>query len=74
MRVAEKMGFVKEGVLRWQHVHRNGTARGKVGNGRGVPRGCSEGDLGRDNMIYGLCWDSWEDGGRNMAQAIMDRQ
>ena len=74
MRVAERMGFVKEGVLRWQCVHRNGTVRGKVGNGRELPRGAFEGNLGRDTVIYGLCWDSWEDGGRHTVQAIMDRR
>ena len=57
MRVVERMGFVREGGLRWQHVHRDGIPRGKVGNGKGVPSGGSEGDLGRDTVIYGLCWD-----------------
>ena len=74
MRVAERMGLVKEGVLRWQHVYRDGIARGKIGHGRGAPMGCSETDLGRDTVVYGLCWDSWEDGGRHMVQAIMDRR
>lgn len=74
MRVAERMGFVKEEVLRWQWVHRDGTARGKVGNGREIPSGASEGDLGRDTAIYGICWDDWEDGGRGTVQAVMNRR
>lgn len=74
MRVAEGMGFVKEGVLRWQHVHRDGIARGKIGNGEEMPKGGAEGDLGRDTVIYGLCWDDWEDGVREKVQAVMDRR
>lgn len=74
MRVAERMGFVREGVLRWQHVYRDGIARGKVGNGRGLPSGSLEGDLGRDTVVYGLCWDVWEEGARHLVQAIMDRR
>ncbi|CAD6573006.1 MAG: hypothetical protein ASARMPRED_005825 [Alectoria sarmentosa] len=74
MRVAERMALVKEGVLRWRHVYRDGIARGKVGNGKGVPNGGAEGDLGRDTVIYGLCWDHWEDGGREKVQAVMDRR
>ena len=46
MRVAEKMGFVKEGLLRWHVVHWDGVARGKVGNRKGLPEGGVEGGLG----------------------------
>lgn len=74
MRAAERIGFVEEGVVRWQHVHRDGIVRGKVGNGREIPGGGSEGDLGRDTVIYGLCWDDWEGGGREKVQASMNRR
>lgn len=74
VRAAEKTGFVKEGVLRWQHVYRDGIARGKVGNGRKILGGGSEGDLGRDTVIYSLCWNDWEGGVREKVQAIIDRR
>lgn len=36
-RVAERMDFIKEGLLRWQQVYRDDIARDKVRNGREVP-------------------------------------
>ncbi|EPQ53104.1 acyl-CoA N-acyltransferase [Gloeophyllum trabeum ATCC 11539] len=74
-RTAERLGFRKEGVLRWAQRFEDGRRRGKVGNGKEQPRGRGgEDDLARDTVLYSLCWDDWEEGGREKVQAIMDRR
>ncbi|TFK51297.1 GNAT family acetyltransferase [Heliocybe sulcata] len=74
-RAAERMGFQKEGVVRWAMRFQHGASKGKQGNGKEVPKGRGNGDdLGRDTVLYSLCWDDWEAGGREKIQAIMDRR
>ncbi|KAI4161330.1 MAG: hypothetical protein LQ342_004997 [Letrouitia transgressa] len=73
-RLAEKMGFRFEAVLRWDRVFRDGKRKGKVGNGRALPRGAGEGDLGRDTVVYAICWDEWEEGGREKVREVMERK
>ncbi|KAK4031202.1 putative N-acetyltransferase [Parachaetomium inaequale] len=73
IRVAERLGFRREGVLRWHYVFRNGLARHKVGNGRPLPPGSEEGDLGRDTVVLSLCWDDWEGGVREHVERAMAR-
>lgn len=72
IRAAERLGFKKEGVMKWQRVFHGGKDRGKVHNGRELPLG--EQDYGRDTVVLAHCWDDWEQGGREKIQAIMDRQ
>jgi len=72
-RTAERMGFKKEGVMKWHRVYPEGKDKGKVHNGREFPRH-GEQDYARDTVIYSQCWDDWEQGGRENVQAIMDRQ
>lgn len=71
VRAGERMGFRKEGILRWDRV----LPSGKVGNGGeervGDPR---QGCPGRDTAILSLCWDDWESGGRERVDAIMARK
>lgn len=69
IRAAERMGFKHEAVLRWDRVLREGREMGKVGNGREVA-----GDIGRDSVMLSLCWDDWEDGGREKVLSIMKRR
>lgn len=69
----ERMGFIKEGIMRW---HRVLPESKKVGwNGReerkGDPR---EGCGGRDSIILSHCFDDWENGGRQKVGTIMDRR
>ena len=73
IRVAERLGFRREGMLRWHYVFRNGVERHKVGNGRPLPPGSDEGDLGRDTVLLSLCWDEWEVGVREHVERAMAR-
>ncbi|KAI4107637.1 MAG: hypothetical protein LQ339_002543 [Xanthoria mediterranea] len=72
-KVAERMGFGFEGVTKWERVFRDGVKKGKVGNGRGVPPGTEEGDLGRDTATFGLSWEEWRDGVRERVRGVMER-
>ncbi|KAJ7444606.1 acyl-CoA N-acyltransferase [Mycena galericulata] len=72
IRAAERMGFRKEALLRWDRV----LAEGKIEDGNGAK--IREGDpnpncLSRDSVLLGLCWDDWEDGVRDAVDAIMHR-
>jgi len=81
---AERMGFRKEGLLRWDRVLHGGWEKGKAGNGRITPqRGLAdqhkgvEGrgkDIGRDTVMLSLCWDDWEEGGREKVKGLMERR
>ncbi|TBU24630.1 hypothetical protein BD311DRAFT_741700 [Dichomitus squalens] len=60
---ARRMGFVFEGVARWEKM----LVEGKPGNGKSVAG--REGDPragmgGRDTAWSSLCWDDWEGGRR----------
>ena len=73
-KVAERMGFVFEGVIKWDKVFKDGMNRGKVENGRGVPPGAEKGDIGRDTALYGISWEEWGNGGREKVGRIMERR
>ena len=73
IRVAERMGFRREGLVRWHMVFRDGVQKGKVGNGRPLPEGSREGDIGRDTVVLGLCWDEWEGGVGERVSELMGR-
>lgn len=63
----ERLGFVREGVLRWDRVLR----QGKEGKASRVDP--KEGCMGRDTIVLSLCWDDWEGGGKEHVRALMDR-
>lgn len=71
IRAAERMGFKREAVLRWAVV----LPEGKVqGNGRERRKGDpKENQLGRDTVVLAICWDDWENGGKEKVDAIMER-
>jgi RimJ/RimL family protein N-acetyltransferase len=74
IRVAERLGFRKEGVLRWHFVFPDGLQTGKSGNGRALPKWSPKSDLGRDTVVLGICWDDWEDGAQEVVRAAMARE
>jgi RimJ/RimL family protein N-acetyltransferase len=72
VRAAERLGFRREAVLRWDRVLPEWKAEG--GNGGGVRMGdLKPSCLGRDTMLLSLCWDDWETGARELVNKIMER-
>lgn len=59
-RLAERMGFQMEGILRWQRIFPAGGRKRKMGNGRELPEGSDADDLGRDTAMLAICWDDWK--------------
>ncbi|KAG1816557.1 acetyltransferase [Suillus variegatus] len=75
IRAAERLGFKKEGIMKWHRVFPGGKDKAKVHNGREMPRGSlDEEDYARDTVVLAHCWDDWEQGGRENIQAIMNRR
>jgi len=66
LRTAEKMGFIREGLLRW--TWRLPPDR----KGKEMPAGRGDGE-GRDSAVFALCWDDWEAGARDMVMKRMAR-
>ncbi|VDC02815.1 unnamed protein product [Peniophora sp. CBMAI 1063] len=67
---AERLGFTKEGVLRWLRV----LPERKEGNGISLREGDPKpNNLGRDTIQLSLCWDDWENGGRAQIEKLMAR-
>ncbi|TFK40365.1 acyl-CoA N-acyltransferase, partial [Crucibulum laeve] len=68
VRAAERLGFVKEGTMRWSWI----LPTDKKGHTieEGSERG--EGD-GRDSVVLAICWDNWEDGVKAHVKMAMDR-
>ncbi|KAK6511612.1 hypothetical protein TWF481_000527 [Arthrobotrys musiformis] len=77
---AEKMGFTKEGVIRWDRVYPGGASTGKQSNGKplvvdGKASHMNENDLGRDSVMFSMCWDDWILGGmKEHVKQRMDRR
>ncbi|KJA23103.1 hypothetical protein HYPSUDRAFT_54529 [Hypholoma sublateritium FD-334 SS-4] len=65
---AEKMGFVREGVMRWSWV----LPPGKEGNVVHEDEERGSGN-GRDSVVLSLCWDRWISGARDVVVARMER-
>ncbi|KAJ7444607.1 acyl-CoA N-acyltransferase [Mycena galericulata] len=72
VRAAERLGFRREGVLRWDRVLPEWKAA--AGNGGTIRGGDSKPNcVGADSVVLGLCWDDWEGGAREAVDAIMRR-
>lgn len=60
MRVAERLGYQKVGVIPYHMKFPRGRSTGKVGNGKPLLPGSHPDDLWRDTVCYTLSWDVWE--------------
>ncbi|KAI3614042.1 hypothetical protein WG66_010861 [Moniliophthora roreri] len=71
--LAQKMGFAKEGILRWHRVLPPSKSVGHNGGGhrKGDPR---EGCGARDTAVLASYWDTWESGQREKVDEIMKRR
>ena len=75
IRLAKRLGFRKEGILRWDRVMPKDRKIMGIGNGSAVRKGDARLDcVGRDTVLFSLCWDDWENGGREKVDAIMARE
>jgi len=75
IRLAERLGFRKEGILRWDRVMPRDRKTMGIGNGSAVRNGDAKLEcVGRDTVLLSLCWDDWENGGREKVDAIMARE
>jgi RimJ/RimL family protein N-acetyltransferase len=71
LRLAERMGFIFEGVVRWSFV----LPEGRQGEQALEPReGDPVGRPGRHSKLLSLCWDDWENGARERVETLMARK
>lgn len=70
VRLAERMGFTKEGTLRWHMALPPVLAKDadKPRDGDKWPE-----RHGRHTVVLGMTWEDWENGGRDVAQKNVDR-
>lgn len=73
IKVAERMGYQKVGVIPYQMKFRSGRTTGKMGNGKALPPGSDPDDLWRDTVYYSLSWDIWESEARAKVEKAMNR-
>lgn len=73
VRVAERMGYEKVGVIPYHFRFPKGKLLGKVGNGRALPPGSDQDDLWRDTMVLSLSWEVWERESKDKVKRAMDR-
>jgi RimJ/RimL family protein N-acetyltransferase len=65
---AERMGMRFEGVLRWNWVLPEGKD-GKTPRSNDPVKG-----VGRDSAVLAICWEDWENGGKEHVEAVMTRR
>ncbi|KAG6907691.1 hypothetical protein DXG01_007794 [Tephrocybe rancida] len=64
VRTAERMRFRREGTIRWSWCLPDGIAGQEAGTGRGNA-------LGRDSILFAVCWDDWENGIKEHIESLM---
>lgn len=70
--LARRMGFKLEGVSRWNYTLPRVEGYPKVGK-EGREGDTGNGLLGRDSNEYAICWDDWENGGRDIVEKAFAR-
>lgn len=60
--------------MRWHMIFRQGAQNHKIGNGRPLRPGSESGELGRDAVFLGLCWEDREQEGRQKVEEAVGRQ
>lgn len=71
VRAAQKMGFIMEGIVRWQRV----LPPEKRDTGSKPPNGDPKPEFyGRDSALLSVCWDDWESGVKEKVSERMARQ
>ena len=71
-RSAEKMGFKKEATLRWYRALE--PIKAGANNKKALRDQDPKADfLGRDTVILSVCWDEWENGGKDFANEMMGK-
>lgn len=73
IKVAERLGFEKVGLIPWHWRYVKGKVRGKIGNGKPPPPGSDPEDVWRDSLTYTLGWDLWEKEAREKVEKAMAR-
>ncbi|KAF8606013.1 acyl-CoA N-acyltransferase [Ceratobasidium sp. AG-I] len=69
IRAAQRMGLKLEGIHRWQRTLDSGKQAGiKVREGDTLQR------PGRHSAMLAMCWDDWQDGGREHVRKVMARR
>ena len=70
LRAAERIGFRREGLIRWQRI----LQEGKEGPSVPSERAALCGNPGRHSWMLAVCWDDWElEGTREFVQERMER-
>ena len=69
--IAERMGFKREGLLRWNIVLPEELSEN--GNKPGEQDKWPE-RYGRHTLVLSVCWDDWEGGVRELVQKNIDRE
>ncbi|KAI0086057.1 acyl-CoA N-acyltransferase [Irpex rosettiformis] len=70
VRLAERMGFTREGMMRWHAILQPVLAK----DGKKPREGEKWVDrYGRDTVFLSVCWDEWENGVKELAQKNVDR-
>jgi RimJ/RimL family protein N-acetyltransferase len=75
VKAAERMGFTKEGIIRWQQVVPFGktASDGAGADTEGLPKGDGQWGPGRHTAMLSVCWDDWVGGVREHVDQLVKR-